>query len=63
MATQHRPAAMPSIPPVPAELDAMSRAWPSMADAILPLGGDAYETVKARFYMRERIAAGKAILV
>lgn len=52
----------PTIPPVPAELDAMSRSWPSMADAIFPLGGDAYETVKARFYMRERMNAGKAVM-
>lgn len=54
----------PSIPPVPAELDAMARAWPSLADSHLAPCVGSYERAKLDFYaMRSRIAAGKAVLL
>jgi len=62
MATQIRHPIVPSIPPIPAELEAMSRHWDAMADSLLNFATDDYERAKARFYaVRDRLSSKEAI--
>lgn len=64
MATQLRAGASPSVPPIPAELEAMLRHWDAMADSLLNFATDDFERAKADFYgARARLVAGKAVML